>query len=227
MTERCTDIKTGRLIHAYELGLLSDEESEHFEMHLMHCEYCVSLLKTSSLRTGLLRSDSKVRDELRRLSEHSNSKVGWAEELRRYLWPNVPFPFRPAVTLLLVLLLVYPAYLGLTSHKSGEVISLTEIGLVQSRAATIESTSLAAGESAVLTFAYSHYRPGVDVMVLLVDELGQIIYENHAFEGFDAFQTARLFLPSDLLRSGVYRLQVGPAGLVADEIEEYRFRIVR
>lgn len=36
----CTDRKTGLLIGAYELGLLSGEEKRRFEEHLLQCQYC-------------------------------------------------------------------------------------------------------------------------------------------------------------------------------------------
>lgn len=228
MSDSCTDRQTGRLIHAYELGLLSDDEAERFEMHLMQCERCASLLKNSALRTDLLRSDSQVRAELRRLGEHSESEVRWADKLRQYLWPNVPLPFRPAVALLLVLLLVYPAYRGLRLSGTADIVAVKEIGLVHSRTAGIEPVTIAAGESAVLTFAYNQYRPGVTVAVRIIDESGQLLHENTTFEAFDRFQTARLFLPGEILQPGEYRLQVGPVGVTAaGEIEEYRFRIAR
>jgi hypothetical protein len=212
MSDSCTDSLTGRLIHAYELGLLSDDEAERFEMHLMQCDHCVSLLKNSALRTDLFRSDSQVR----------------ADKLRQYLWPNVPLPFRPAVALLLVLLLVYPAYRGLRQSGAVDIVAVKEIGLVDSRTVGIESTTLAAEESAVLTFVYSQYRPGFTVAVRIIDESGRLLYENTTFEGFDQFQTARLFLPGKIFQPGEYRLQVGPAGVTAaGEIEEYRFRIAR
>ena len=227
MDDNCTDRSTGRLIHAYELGLLSDEESERFELHLMQCEYCVSQIESSAFKSDWLRSDRQIRNELQNLARHPTGEVRWPEKLRGYLWPKVPLPLRPALLLLLVLLLIYPAYRGLRQQDSGEIISLTEIGLVQSRGASAEAATLSAGKSAVLTFAYSRFQPGAEVTVQIVDESGRVVYENSAFDGFDRFQTARLLLPGDLLQPGEYRLQVGPAGVTADEIEQYRFRIVR
>ena len=46
----CTDQGIGELIGGYELGLLSDQEKERFEEHLLECQYCFeSLYKTAPI----------------------------------------------------------------------------------------------------------------------------------------------------------------------------------
>lgn len=46
----CADRGIGELIGGYELGLLSDQEKERFEEHLLECEYCFeNLYKTAPI----------------------------------------------------------------------------------------------------------------------------------------------------------------------------------
>ncbi len=53
----CTDKKIGMLIGSYELGILTDEEKEQFENHLLECEYCFQNLYQAAPITKLVREE--------------------------------------------------------------------------------------------------------------------------------------------------------------------------
>jgi anti-sigma factor RsiW len=42
---KCVDPKLEKMLHHYELGLLSDEDREAFELHLLDCEHCFGRVK--------------------------------------------------------------------------------------------------------------------------------------------------------------------------------------
>lgn len=56
----CTDKKTGKLIARYEFGLLSNEEKNRFEMHVLHCDSCMRDLYLFAPALSLLRKESAV-----------------------------------------------------------------------------------------------------------------------------------------------------------------------
>ncbi len=51
----CTDQDAGKLIGSYELGLLSEEERQQFENHLLECEYCFQSLYETAPIANLIR----------------------------------------------------------------------------------------------------------------------------------------------------------------------------
>ncbi len=51
----CTDQDIGKLIGAYELGLLSEEEKRQFENHLLECEHCFQSLHETAQIANLIR----------------------------------------------------------------------------------------------------------------------------------------------------------------------------
>jgi hypothetical protein len=53
----CTDPNIGKLIGAYELGILSAEENVQFENHLLECEYCFQSLYQAAPITKLVREE--------------------------------------------------------------------------------------------------------------------------------------------------------------------------
>ena len=60
MTSDCNDRQTARLLHAYELGLLSDEDRERVELHIHQCEKCFQELKETEQAARLLKYDAQV-----------------------------------------------------------------------------------------------------------------------------------------------------------------------
>ena len=51
----CKDQDIGKLIGGYELGLLTDEEKQQFENHLLECEYCFQSLYEAAPIANMIR----------------------------------------------------------------------------------------------------------------------------------------------------------------------------
>ena len=61
----CTDNLKGKMLHAYELGTLSDDELRQFELHLYECEHCFQQIKAFNQPSRLLRHDPEIRTSIR------------------------------------------------------------------------------------------------------------------------------------------------------------------
>lgn len=59
----CTDSETGKLIGAYELGLLSKDERLLFEDHLLECQYCFQSLYRTAPLANLMRKGNAAPEE--------------------------------------------------------------------------------------------------------------------------------------------------------------------
>ena len=105
---KCTDSKIGSLLFAYEIGALGSEDIDRFELHLLECEHCFLAAKRFASFAKMLREDGMMRDEIARTASGDSTLSFW-KRMRRYLWPPLPFPFRPALTYLVILVLLYPA----------------------------------------------------------------------------------------------------------------------
>ena len=63
----CSDERFEKMLYAYELGMLSAEEREAVEMHLLECEHCFERAKQFRDAARLLQVDPAVRDAIRRI----------------------------------------------------------------------------------------------------------------------------------------------------------------
>lgn len=174
---KCSSPEIGRLLHAYELNHLSQEDVERFEVHLLGCEYCFNELSSFEQAAEIVATDPDVRRVLREAAlEETANESAWAR-LWGYLWPNTNLVLKPAVTYVAILLLVYPAYLGLYKTVSTEDKDAGKVRPVQtlilspilSTSAVVTSTD----KDLLINFAIPGAEPGRSYRVV-VCELGDL-----------------------------------------------------
>ena len=213
-------------MHGYEIGILSEEECEQFEIHLLECERCHDLLNSFERQTSLLRTSRRVKafiDET--LSEESGAKSP-VSRIWKHLWPKVPFVLRPAVAYLLILLLAIPAYQGL---RKPVVLTVREfkqtIHLSPTRAAT-RPLKKSSSDNVLLTFQFDGYRSGGTYQIVIESEDGVVIYGNNEFSSFDEREIGSLSLAISEMKPGRYRLIIShPRSDPALVSQEYLFSI--
>jgi hypothetical protein len=209
VSERCIDTETGNLLHGYELGLLTDDETGRFEEHLLSCEYCFAELKRFEEQSRLLQSPAVVGVE--RIASEVEAAVdeSLGERLKRWLWPETPILYRPALLLVIILLLLYPAYLGLFRQDARLAVRpVAELSLLPTRSSGAEAPVVGAGQPVVIEFVCYDSQPGQPYRVRILDERGEVVYGIDEYRGFDQYETGRLLLGADRLRPGAYRLVV-------------------
>jgi len=105
----CTDSRLEKLLHHYELGLLSEEDHLAVELHLYECEHCFARVEKFERAARLIRHDSAVRTSVNRLAGDLDAgRVTVAEEDDRAgghktWWTFLP-PILAAAAVLLILL---------------------------------------------------------------------------------------------------------------------------
>ena len=71
---KCINEEIGAMLHAYELGMLSEEDSNRVEVHLLECPHCNQMFLEFLQAARALRSDTEVRPVLEKLNEKTTSQ---------------------------------------------------------------------------------------------------------------------------------------------------------
>lgn len=224
----CIDPELGALLFAYEIGALSAEDVKRFELHLLECEHCFKEAESFSEYSKMLREDGTVRDEIVKTSNATETSKSIWRRLWSYLWPARPLPFRPAIIYLLILVLLYPAYRGIFHTDKPDFSQVQSISLVPARSTGQETFLISSGLDGIISFMYHGAVPGKKYSVVIKTEDGSAIMSDDSFTAFDDFETGWLRFPVNLMKPGLYRLEVrDPEDVHPGKKQSYSFRIIR
>jgi len=106
MNNECTNRNIGDKLFAYEMGMLSEEESREFEEHLIDCPHCCKLVEEFMETSRLLRTDDDVKAAGRRLSLPDSSTADTSAPIRKKRSRITAIIPAAAVVIAAVLLLV-------------------------------------------------------------------------------------------------------------------------
>lgn len=220
---KCIDASIGTMLHAYELKLLSEEDVHRFETHLIHCEYCFAKVQEFGPYATALHTGPEAQEAMQgfgKQTDESPGRVGW-----RDLWSTRPVLLSPALLAIVILALLYPAYLGLFESASVPVQSLQAIRLVPDRSG---NNRIDVQKDVVITFVFEDAEPDRKYQIQLTDSSGVMLYETDSYTDFDKYGTGVLFVPRTLMSGGEYRLLiVDPASTVRSNTAEYIFTVGR
>src|SRR5262249_46883399 len=94
----CTDPKIGRLLEAYEFGLLSEAERRQFDEHLLDCDYCAQdVFQTMPVVEALENNRDRFKTTLQAEPE---KKYSWLDKFLAY-----PLPIKALVYSCLAILI--------------------------------------------------------------------------------------------------------------------------
>lgn len=204
----CIDDNIGKMLHAYELQTLTDEERDIFEQHLLVCDYCHDKAR-AFLPSAVEILES---EELSIFAERAATSWETKREqksLRDLLWPRTPFLFRPAISYALLAIAII---LGLWFIDAGKrerdiVKPLQSISLVPLRNSQQPDIKISDGTDALFQF----YVPGGDdnqvyrIQILRGDNT--VIYENQEFR-LNAENRGLFYLDLRSLDTGIYTLSL-------------------
>lgn len=225
---KCKDPDLGALLHAYELDALSEEDTESFEIHLLKCEHCFNQLKNFEQEATLLSSDNEVRQVIRNAAtEKYPQSESFLRRLWRYLWPETPLVFKPALAYLVILLMILPAYYGLRKSPEGRIKPVYQtINLFPDRSTAEDVFKISVGGNGVLSFVFRGAVTGESYQLVIESEDGRVVFRNDTFNNFDEYETGRLFLPLGKMKPGSYRLVItDPRAEPPLNRQEYSFTI--
>jgi len=230
MDNECVDKRAGVLLHAYELGLLSDEEKDQFEAHLMECPYCFNEVKQFMPRGAFLRSSPRIKQELAKGLKESVQGGGYGERLKRYFWPKAPYIYRPAILYALILILLLPAIGGLRyllrTEEESAVRPVQTIFLTTTRSLQRSVFKIAEGVDGAIFFSCPGIKEGSEYQLEIALEDGREIFSDDHFRDFDERKSGQLLYPRELMTPGNYLLVI--RGLVQDSLRvicDYAFSI--
>jgi len=227
--KKCTNSKLGSLLHAYELKTLSGEEIEQFEIHLLECEYCFDEVQSFAEESSFLVSDEAVKNLIAGF-DYAPQQIPLAKKrLWRLLWPSeTPYFLKPALLYLIVLLMIVPAFRGLTLLPDERVQTIQAINLLPIRSADNPVLKPVAGDKGLINFVFDGAETGKSYIVNIKSIEGDLIYIDSDFRDFDSFQTGRLILPISKMKTGDYILTItDPRAKPPYDKKEYSFKIAR
>ena len=102
---QCTDPKLGRMLYAYELGGLNEDDRRAFEIHLVECGHCFDQVQSFQRTAEVLRSDRVVRKEIAGLQSEGALEEDSNEEPVLPKWRNWLKVAVAAAAVIVVLLL--------------------------------------------------------------------------------------------------------------------------
>lgn len=206
---KCKDPKLGALLHAYELNALSEEDTEKVEIHLLGCEHCFDRLNNFELEAVLLSSNHEVKELITEAAreEHPRSE-SLLKRLWRYVWPETPFVFKPALAYLLILLMILPAYHGLKRLANDRITPVQTISLFPDRSPDEDVFKISVGDHGLLRFVFRGAVAGQAYEVTIESEDGAVVFRDSAFDGFDEYGAGQLLLPLARMNPGNYRLVI-------------------
>jgi hypothetical protein len=208
MSKICADSAIGELRHAYEVGALSADDTERFEIHLLECQSCYEEVARFEKAATLLRTDMEVRRELREVVQEKEHQPSLVTNLLRYLWPETPVAFRPAIAFFLLALLIYPAYLGMTGAGDSGLREIQSISLIPSRSAATAVFRSTHNQDGLISFVFPGAEVGKAYQLVIESHDGSEVMSMDSFTGFDEYETGRIVIPLGRLNKGTYRLVI-------------------
>lgn len=206
---QCTEPNLGVLIHAYELRCIADDDLERFELHLLKCDHCFREVTALQQQTYAMRRHPAIIELAGQVSDPQ--RPAWWRRVWRMLWPDTLLILRPGVAVALILLLIYPAWLGLRPSSSPSVSKLDSVWLLPTRSTAIK---IKIDRDIVLSFVVEDAEPGKNYILEMTDNSGALLYRDPAFDGFDDYQTGHLLIKANSFKPG--RIQF----LIKDPIQD-------
>lgn len=224
---KCTNEKVGRLLHAYEIGVLSEDLVELVEVHILECDYCMNRIKEFGSVTRMLSEDEQVQQEIAALDQASTAQTQpgiWA----RLFNTDLPLVLRPAFLLVILMILISITALAIVYRPTPKAGPIQEINLIQNRSNNINIVLRTDINSVSVSFICRDYDSQTTCSVLLEKDGRDTIYYSPDFRQFDAYETGRLLLPYSDDIYGNYRLLIDKQNMAMETVKtEYTFKINR
>ncbi len=210
--DKCYDPQIGKMLHAYEMGILPEEAAEQFEMHLMDCQYCYSQLESFDDGASLLSEDKDIRQLLQKESLDGSDSKTWMQRIWSHLWPQAPLVFKPAVAYFILLALAIPIITGIFNNSGNHIQPLQSITLVANRSSAANTFSITEESSGLINFEFPRADTGTEYQVIIINEQGNEVYRDDQVRQLDEFGIGQLYIPLHKMRPGLFQLIVTSKG---------------
>jgi len=215
----CIDIKVGKLIHGYELGILSEDELELFEKHLMVCDYCLD--QVQSFKHVI---DEMMNPDLISGITEDSQDTGTAEnELKRSPFTATAIAWMAAAAL--VLIVGTATVVSTLSNQSG-IRTVGSITLANVRTSSERTLNLSEEGEASIIFAFPGAFPDSLYSIEISTGSGETVYTEGDFSAFDEFGFGTLYLRDGSIVPAEYELKIyGPVKSGESRSVIYKFNV--
>ena len=205
------------MLHAWELGMLSEEDRERFEIHLLECDACAEEAQTFLQAGRLLRSDPDFRPSVDELSATAKSDMRKANVVRRRLT-------RALLAAAAIVVVAIPAYRWIIA-PSPESTKVQRLNLVPIRNGSNNTVTRDPDGTLEVRFYAEGAVAGNPYRVSVKSESGRTVFATDDYTGFSKQGAGLLVFKMRDLDAGLYTLTVSPASDSLAVIQQYNFRI--
>jgi hypothetical protein len=205
----CTNQKLGRLLHDYELDLLSDEDRFQFELHLYECGHCLALVREFTDVSRILRDDPEAKAII--------GNIASEEHRRRPFWIT-----KLLVAAVIVMVLAVPTYLLWLQPEVPSVTQTLELLPVRTGGSDIVYLEKG-GDVEISFFVPDSFEREADMIISSVT--GDTIINIPGFSRINDKGLGSITLPVSNFSAGNYILAISPAHETGVEERIYMFRV--
>ncbi len=224
--DKCIDKALGDILHAYELGILSEEDRERFEVHLLECRACFEKASSFQDKALYLRKSEDVRRVIREIDgETGNPETAWSR-IVKFLWPESPrsFVLKPLTLLVLLCVLTYPVYRSWFDEGLLTPVPQT-LNLFPLRGESQGVINLEKGGEIIVNFVYEKAISKNTYRIRILSREGVEVYSDDRFSGFNRSGMGSIKLPVTLFSHGYYTISIDdPATGGKQDLQVYNFR---
>lgn len=220
----CREPKYEDMLHAFELGMLSDSNREKLEIHLLECDHCFENARGLADAAVLLRDDPDVKQFIDHIDKKKQPSKPARHKILNLLWPEKPryILAKPIVILILFLIVSYPIYRFGVYQPSGYQQT---INLFPMRGGNANIISLEKGGEVIVNFVFENAKPGKLYDITISTRDGEIIYSDNKFSNFNTSGLGSIALPVNEFEKGDYVLNiVDPTSDERDSTYTYYFK---
>ncbi|MBD3232661.1 MAG: hypothetical protein GF315_02945 [candidate division Zixibacteria bacterium] len=221
----CNDRSFKDLLHAYEMGILSEDERKRVEIHLLKCESCFETVQEGHESAQMMKTEGEFRAVA---GEYGKEKVAgerlW-NRLKMYLFSPItlPKPHRIATVFVIFLIVAFSVYkFGIDTGSEYRVQQVLKF--YPNRAVTANFIELEQGGVAVIEFVYGEAQPGQSYRLQIKSLDSEYIVLDSVFSEFNDLGRGSVSIPVEAFTRGFFRLQFIDPESNQPQME-YRFRV--
>jgi hypothetical protein len=221
---QCSNPEYEHMLHAFELGLLAEEDRLHFEEHLLDCDYCFARVEEFMAISHRMRHDPDVRPDPEEVKNLLSGTAG-KQEVEDTSVKNWSRFTRLVAIAAMVIVAALPVYwLGFRETATDGPIQ--QINLMPTRGGSPPVLYLDEGGTAEIRFVAEGIQSGTGMKVRIVGRTGGVIYETDYDEAVDASGNGNISLPITEFEPGFYKLIFfQPHDTTQASQREYNFRV--
>lgn len=207
---KCNDPAFENMLHAYELGMLSDDDRAKLEIHMIECNSCFDKSRKLKDAAEIMRDNIDSRSIIAEIVKKNESSTSLKQRFLRLLWPQSPrlFILKPvSIISLLLIILAYPVY-KVAFETGGPGHPVQTLNLFPLRGIEQNIISFEPDGEVNINFVCDDAEPGISYRVTIKTHLGEQVFIQEEYSGFNKNGLGSIKLSMKLFNKGDYRFSI-------------------